>query len=183
MAGPSVNRVRNFELLSEFIHMTAYDGEIVKGGGESVMPASLAPDDAKYLLDGEWLMYSNNAGQELKYIRPAGATGALNDAEECIYPCFPVYGERGRTDWQALGMAPVILGPKPYIVDTKVFLGEPVYGAKLVVVAGTPTSGHASMSALKTLTPGTNVAPYVVGYCIRPHANNGGRGIRVLVGS
>ena len=83
----------DFNLVSEFtpIQRRSFEVATVDGAGVSI----INPNSANPLLMGEWLEL--NASSQLIRGAGNGATG----------PSFVCLGERGRTDMQALGKAPV----------------------------------------------------------------------------
>lgn len=113
----------------------------------------LNPNNANPLIDGEWLEWNNTN----KAIRSGGDRLS-----------WALFAERGRTDTQAIGKAPVLyLGS--YEADTLIFDGTGLTGGNALMIDDV-TIATLTKSGLKLHSGG---AELVVGYVIRLPATNG----------
>lgn len=143
----------DFELISEFTPIMRRGFEVATVDVNSV--SIVNPNSANPLVLGEWLEL--NSSYQMVRGTVDGAT----------VPSWAVFGERGRTDMQALGKAPMLyLGP--YEAQTKVMDSTGItLGEGLMV--GDVTYGGLTRRGLKQ-----NAAGFVVGYATRLPADNNG---------
>lgn len=144
----------DFELISEFtpIFRRSFEIATVDGAGTNITnPNSLNP-----LVLGEFLEF--NASYQLVRGTGNGATG----------PSFAIFGERGRTDVQAIKKAPTLfLGN--YEAQTKVFDGTGLV-QNCALMVNDVTYGGLTRRGLKLHAGGAKIA----GYLTRLPANNNG---------
>jgi hypothetical protein len=150
----------DFELVSEFtpIQRRSFPVPTVDGGGTPI----INPNSTNPLILGEFLEL-NSAYQMVR--------GAANPS---LWPSFAVFGERGRTDMQALGKAPMLyMGT--YEAQTKVMDDTGLVVGDALEVQDV-TFGSLTRRGLIEFTAG-----YIVGRVTRLPANNNGylRFIRV----
>lgn len=143
----------DFELVSEFtpIGRRSFPVATVDGGGVSIInPNSLNP-----LVLGEFLELNSS----YQMIRGTGSAAV---------PSYAVFGERGRSDMQSLGKAP-ILYMGPYEAQTKVMDGTGLAVGDALMVADV-TYGSLTRRGLKKEAGGV----YIMGRVTRlPASNNG----------
>lgn len=115
----------------------------------------LNPNNANPLLDGEWLEWNNSN----KAIRSGG--NKLT---------WVLFAERGRTDTQAIGKAPVLYEGS-YEADTLIFDGTGLVGGDALMITDV-TIDSLTKSGLKKHGGGSEL---IVGYLIRLPATNGSK--------
>lgn len=162
----------NFTLVTPYTDVRIKDFTPVLGSGN--MPATLAPDDADVLRDGEFFKLTS----AYKATR-ASTTDGIAGVKA---PSWVLYNEKDRSD--IVGAAKVsLIFQGSYEADTKLFLAadagdgfalKPVtLGAPLCIAKGAAVSGgYAKFAALAQLA--TTKTDFVVGFVTRLPADNGG---------
>jgi len=165
----------NFENVSNMMQVQTRDFELA-----AAQKVIVNPLNANALIDGEWMNFDSTG----KLVRAVDISGAEGTAATAI--SWPAWGERGRTDWQALGGRKIpLLWLGPWEFDTRVFkatgvgaltditaIGQAVQVA-VIDIGGTKYAGLAGHDGGPQVG-GTDTG-IIVARVVRLPANNGGK--------
>ena len=142
----------SFDIVSDTMNLFVQDHTLVS--------PTLDPYAANPLVQGAWLEKVGGAQED------RAQRGSANPATDRSYP---VWSERGRTDTQALGKAPLIMGGW-FEADTDIFLGTGITLGEDLVVNDVTIGGLTRRGLIQVGGGGGRV----VAYCSRLPADNGG---------
>jgi hypothetical protein len=163
----------NFEPKSSIFQMRIRDYPLAD-------PTLVNPLNAVALVDGEWLTL--NADKKLVRAADITVLGSANVAGRASVRSFPVWGERGRTDWQASSSKKVpIIESTDWEADTRLFDATAVCGNGLAITTplqplkvATILIGSRNVVGLVGHGGSADTDP-IVGYVKRLPAKNGGK--------